>query len=140
MKKIEEIRRDNLRLLRDELGSVKRLVEVTGKSQSQISQWLNASSHSVTGKPRVMSSGACREIEKATGRPDGWMDVEHTPLALVETTEASALRKMLNDTSSEIRLLSVYRLANADQRELIDGAVRLVIEQLDIPALLTVRK
>jgi hypothetical protein len=140
MKKIEEIRRDNLRHLRDELGSVKRLVEVTGKSQSQISQWLNASAHSATGKPRVMSSGACREIEKATGRPDGWMDVEHAPLTLVESTEAGALRKMLNDTSSEIRLLSVYRLANSDQRELIDGAVRLVIEQLDIAGLLSIRK
>jgi transcriptional regulator with XRE-family HTH domain len=140
MKKIEEIRRDNLQRLRDELGSVKQLVEVTGKSQSQISQWLNGSAHSVTGKPRVISSGACREIEKATGKPDGWMDVEQTSLTLVEPTEATALRKLLNETSSEIRLLSVYRLASADQRELIDGAVRLVIEQLDIPALFSVRK
>lgn len=140
MRKIEDVRRDNLRRLRDELGGVQGLADRLGKSQSQISQWLNASTHSATGKPRTISSGSCRELEKALGRPDGWMDAEHQELAVVQTGEATALRKILSDTSGEVRLLSVYRLADTDQRELIDGAVRLVIEQLDLVGLLRSRK
>ena len=54
--------------------------------------------------------------------------------------EAAALRKMLSDTSAEVRLLSVYRIASAEQRELIDGAVRLVIEEMDLGGLLSSRK
>ena len=64
------------------------------------------------------------------------MDVEHQEIAAVETSEAAQLRKILHDTSTDIRLLSVYRLANSDQRELIDSAVRLVIEDLDLVRLL----
>jgi transcriptional regulator with XRE-family HTH domain len=140
MKKIEDVRRDNLRRLRNELGSVQELADRIGKSQSQLSQWLNASTHSTSGKPRTISSGSCREIEKTLGRPDGWMDAEHQELAAVATSEAVELRKIFNDISSEIRLLSVYRLANIDQRELIDGAVRVVIEQMDIVGLLSGKK
>lgn len=68
------------------------------------------------------------------------MDAEHRDLAVVQTGEAAALRKMLSDTSAEVRLLSVYRIASAEQRELIDGAVRLVIEQMDLGGLLSSRK
>jgi transcriptional regulator with XRE-family HTH domain len=140
MKKIEDVRRENLQRLRDELGSVQALADRIGKSQSQLSQWLNASAHSTSGKPRTISSGSCREVEKALGRAEGWMDVEHHEIAVVETSDAVVLRRMLNDASAEVRLLSVYRLANAAQREVIDGAVRLVIEGLDIVALLRERK
>jgi transcriptional regulator with XRE-family HTH domain len=132
MKKIEDVRRDNLRRLRDEIGSVQELADRLGKSQSQVSQWLNASTHSLSGKPRTISSASCREVELALNKPEGWMDVEHQDLAAVETTQVVAIRKMLSDASDEVRLLSVYRLANTDQRKIIDSAVRLVIEGLDI--------
>lgn len=140
MKKIEDVRRDNLRRLRDELGGVQELADRLGKSQSQISQWLNASTHSATGKPRTISSGSCREVERSLQKPEGWMDVEHGPLTVVQSNETTALRKVLADASAEVRLLSVYNLANADQRELIDSAVRLVIEKLDIVTALQGRK
>jgi len=140
MKKIEDVRRDNLRRLRDELGGVQELADRLGKSQSQISQWLNASVHSATGKPRTISSGSCRELERILQKPEGWMDVEHVALTTVQSNEATALRKILADTSADVRLLSVYNLANADQRELIDSAVRLVIEKLDIVTALQGRK
>ena len=140
MKKIEDVRRDNLRRLRDELGGVQALADRIGKGQPQVSQWLNASTHSVTGKPRTISSASCREIERALGKPDGWMDAEHIPLTLVQSNEATTLRKILAEASAEVRLVSVYNLANADQRELIDSAVRLVIEKLDIVAALQRRQ
>lgn len=140
MKKIEDVRRENLQRLRNEIGSVQALADRIGKSQSQVSQWLNASTHSVNGRPRTISSGSCREVEAAVGKPEGWMDVEHREFAAVQTSEVVALRKMLAETSGEVRLLSVYRLANAEQRELIDGAVRVTIEGLDLVDLLHRRK
>lgn len=140
MNKIEDVRRQNLARLRDEIGSVGELAERISKSPSQVSQWLNGSLHSSSGKPRTISSGSCREIEKAFKKPEGWMDAEHRDLAVVQTGEAAALRKMLSDTSAEVRLLSVYRIASAEQRELIDGAVRLVIEEMDLGGLLSSRK
>jgi hypothetical protein len=140
MRKIEDVRRDNLARLREELGSVNALVERTGKAQSQISQWLNASAKSGSGKPRNISSDSCREIERACDKPDGWMDVEHTGVAAAETTEVVALRRMLAEASAEIRLLSVYRLANDAQREVIDGAVRIVIDQLSVVDILSGRR
>jgi transcriptional regulator with XRE-family HTH domain len=135
MKKIEDVRRENLRRLRDEIGSVQELADRIGKSQSQVSQWLNASAHSASGKPRTISSGSCREVEKALKRPDGWMDVEHQDLIAAPTSEAVALRKLFSEVSAEVRLLAVYRFASPDQRELIDGAVRHIVEQMDIVGL-----
>jgi DNA-binding transcriptional regulator YdaS (Cro superfamily) len=140
MKKIEDVRRENLQRLRKELGSVKALAERLGKEPPQVSQWLNASVHSVSGKPRTISSESCREVERALGKPEGWMDVEHVAATLTETTDLVQLRKVLSEASSEVRLLSVYRLADAGQREVIDAAVRLVIDQLDITTLLCGRR
>jgi len=48
-----------------------------GRSSAQVSQWVNASLNSGTGKPRGMSSDSCRHIEKMVGRPKGWMDERH---------------------------------------------------------------
>lgn len=140
MNKIEDVRRRNLAALREQIGSVAELAERIGKSQSQVSQWLNASTHSSSGKPRTISSGSCREIEKAFKKPDGWMDVEHVDLEVVQSSEASDLRRMLSEASADIRLLSVYRLANDDERKLIDAAVRIVIEKMDIVGTLHNRK
>ena len=142
MKKIEDIRRENLGLLRAEAGGVQRLADRLGKSQSQVSQWLNASANSGSGKPRTISTASCREIERAIGKPEGWMDMQHQEahVALVETDDAVELRRMLRDASAEIRLLSIYRMADSDQRKLIDAAVGAVLERLDLHGALNKRK
>lgn len=74
MKTIEETRLDKLLILRDELGSTKALAELLGKSSSQISQWLNQSPDSKTGKPRAINNASAREIEQLARKPKGWMD------------------------------------------------------------------
>lgn len=74
MQPIDVTRREKLALLIKEAGSQAALSETIGKAPAQISQWLNASVHSRTGKPRVMSNAIAREIEAKTGKPDGWMD------------------------------------------------------------------
>jgi len=77
MKSIDEIRTDNLRLLSDEQGGVGKLALAIGREQSQVSQWLNRSPMHGTGKPRVISTRSCRFVEKALGKPEGWMDRDH---------------------------------------------------------------
>lgn len=80
MKTIEQIRRENLALLAAEFGGATEAAKKIGVSDSQYSQWLNASINSGTGKPRGMRTASCRKIEEACGKPTGWMDVYHDPL------------------------------------------------------------
>ena len=74
MKTIEETYRQRLQMLIDEYGGQGKLSEAINKSASQISQWLNASPDSRTGKPRSLKSETAREIEIATGKPRAWFD------------------------------------------------------------------
>lgn len=86
MKTIEEIRVENLRTLVVECGGNSGLARVSGKSDAQISQWLNRTRDSKTGKERGMSADVCRELEKACHRPTGWMDNNHGSCSAVITT------------------------------------------------------
>lgn len=74
MQPIEETRRQRLAELIREYGTQTALSEAIGKAPAQISQWINASLNSKTGKPRVMSNAVAREIEALTKKPVGWMD------------------------------------------------------------------
>jgi hypothetical protein len=74
---IDQIYRDNLRLLVKEAGSQEALSTIIEKSAAQISQWLNASKDSKTKKPRSMSRATAREIERRCQKPEGWMDQPH---------------------------------------------------------------
>lgn len=78
MKTVDEIRRENLAALIKEAGSQAELSKKTGKSASQISQWLNASAKSGSGKPRVMGNAMARQMEVVLGKPTGWMDQQNT--------------------------------------------------------------
>lgn len=71
---IEEIYRARLKLLIKRFGKQSDLARAIGKSPSQISQWVNASPDSKTGKPRCMERQTAREIERSLNLPDGWMD------------------------------------------------------------------
>lgn len=79
MKTVDVIRRENLHILAKEAGGPGGLAEDLGKSKSQISQWLNASPDSKTGKPRTIGNASAREIEQKKNKPTGWMDVDHSP-------------------------------------------------------------
>lgn len=78
MKLIDDIRRDNLAQLAKECGSAQSLANALERDPSQVSQWLNGSAHSATGKPRGMRSETARRIEQTLKKPTGWLDVEHT--------------------------------------------------------------
>jgi SOS-response transcriptional repressor LexA len=84
MKTVEEIRRLKLAALIAEAGNQSMLSDKIGKAPAQISQWLNASINSKTGKPRVMSNAIARELEQKMGKPHGWMDQQDTSIANTE--------------------------------------------------------
>lgn len=73
---IEEIRRAKLKQLVTTIGGGKQsaLADAIGVSASQLSQWINASPDSKTGKPRSMDSNTARRIEQVLGMTGGWMD------------------------------------------------------------------
>lgn len=58
-------------------GGNRQLADLIGKGESQLSQWINASTNSGTGKPRGMRSSTCREIEASLRLPEGWLDTPH---------------------------------------------------------------
>lgn len=93
MKTIEETYRGKLKLLIDEYGSQTELSRVIDKSPSQISQWVNASPDSKTGKPRSLKAETAREIEQKTGKPKGWFDqpiqAQSGNVAVADNTESS---------------------------------------------------
>lgn len=79
MATIDETRRANLALLREEAGGVKKLADLIGISEAQMSQWLRGSADSKSGKPRGMRQESARRIELAMKRPEGWLDVPQNP-------------------------------------------------------------
>lgn len=83
MKSIDEVRNQNLRFLVTTRGGVTNLAEQIGKSPSQISQWLNRSLNSETGKPRAMGTVSARHIEGHLGLEFGWMDRLHDEAGIV---------------------------------------------------------
>jgi hypothetical protein len=78
MKTVSQIRIENLEILIEESGTISNLASKLGKSSAQVSQWKNASKDSKTGKPRGMRDTTCRDIEVILGKPQGWMDREHS--------------------------------------------------------------
>ena len=74
MKTIEETYRERLLMLSKEYGGQTELSKRIDKSPAQISQWINGSADSKTGKARSMKSDTAREIEVALKLPRGWFD------------------------------------------------------------------
>lgn len=74
MKTIEETYRERLQILIEEHGTQAQLGKLIDKSPAQISQWINGSPDSKTGKPRSLKSETAREIEKALKLPKAWFD------------------------------------------------------------------
>lgn len=104
-------------MLAAEYGGVGKLAEVLERSQSQTSQWLNASLNSGTGKRRGMRPGTSRYIEEKCGKPNGWMDADHSGEA----------KEQLSPTSAEER-----RLQSTDRREVVE-ATKVKNGDIEIP-------
>lgn len=76
MRTVEEVRRERLKALRAEVGSLVAMNETLGldKRDSTLSQIINSAKNSKTGKGKEMGSPLARRIEQAFKKPAGWMD------------------------------------------------------------------
>lgn len=74
MKTIEEIRHQNLMIIRKECGSISKIAEKTGKSYAQVHQWVKRTKSFKAGIPRSMSSASARLLEEKFDKEIGWMD------------------------------------------------------------------
>ncbi len=116
MKTIEETRLIRLKMIRDECGTTAALSAKVGTSHAQLSQWLNESPDSKTGKPRTIASASCRKIEKILGKEKGWMDQPTYECGDKELEAAFDLMKTLKP--HELRkipeIINVVRQPNAE--------------------------
>lgn len=86
MKDIDEIRRDNIRLIEQECGGPASAASRIGMSHTQYTNLRNGAKDSKTGNPRGMRKGTARRIEEALNKPMGWLDIDHSQYSLTEVT------------------------------------------------------
>ena len=118
MKTIEETYRERLLMLTKQYGGQTGLSKKIDKSPAQISQWINGSADSKTGKARSMKSDTAREIEVTLNLPRGWFDqpVESTNtnpqegfihLKLLDVKAAAGTGVINSEYPESINLISV---------------------------------
>jgi len=78
MRDIDDIRRDNLKIIEAEAGGATAAANQLVMSVPQFSNLRDGAKDSKTGKPRGMRKDTARKIEKAAGKPKGWLDVDHS--------------------------------------------------------------
>jgi len=89
MKTAEELRAENIKRIADDLGR-SAVCNKLGISDSQLSQMINRSLHSVTKKPRNIGTEKAREIEETFGKPIGWLDHPHDVTEISDLAEEAA--------------------------------------------------
>lgn len=118
-----------------------------GLSKSQFALMVRVSNPTVTDWEKSVADGGIKEITgqnltkicSALGVDPHWLmdgDQAREPLAPVgraggESPLADSF-KLEIETAAELRLLSVYRLANADGRAAIDAVVEQIRRRLDV--------
>lgn len=108
MKTIEETYRERLLMLSKEYGGQTGLSKRIDKSPAQISQWINGSADSKTGKARSMKSDTAREIEVALKLPRGWFDQP------VESAHTTPQKGYIQLTLLDIKTEAGYGFDNND--------------------------
>lgn len=78
MQVIGEIRRENLERLIEQFGTMDALASEVGTSPIYLSQIKNRTKSSKSGRRREMGTALARRLEAALGKPDGWMDQDHS--------------------------------------------------------------
>lgn len=103
MQTIEEMRLARLVMLKNKFGGASALAEMLEVSASQLSQWLNESPDSKTGKPRTINSASARKAEEKLGLPRGWFDQPIYGQDEALTSLIDALCKMPPEQVSKIK-------------------------------------
>lgn len=77
MKDIDEIRRENLRLIQEELGGPSKAAKRLDMPLAQFISLRDGAVVKKTGKRRGMRTETARRIELLAGKPPGWLDTDH---------------------------------------------------------------
>ncbi|TES73984.1 hypothetical protein E2P84_20480 [Burkholderia cepacia] len=78
MKDIDQIRRDNLKIIEAERGGPAAAATALGMSHSQFTNLRDGAKDSKTGRPRGMRAATARNIENCANKPLGWLDTDHS--------------------------------------------------------------
>lgn len=107
IKTVDELRRENLETLTRELGGVGELAAKIDRSSSQVSQWINGSQHSESGKPRRLSSDSARYVEERCGKHTGWLDQNHQGSATESNDDENSVRQPTDDEFALVPQLDI---------------------------------
>jgi hypothetical protein len=135
MKDIDEIRRDNLRLLEQELGGPSEAASKVGMSPAQFINLRDGARDSKTGRPRGMRKATARRIEAATGKSEGWLDKDHSS-ALDDkfSPEASDVVRMYSLATEEKQAVVNFILNDRSLPEWVDSDARAYADSLEAKA------
>lgn len=117
MKDIDDIRRDNLRLIEEAVGGLAAAAKLVGMSPSQFANLRDGAKDSKTGKPRGMHKSTARRIEAAAGRPQGWLDIDHGDGPGAAGNAANAAQENIQQAA----LAAAYQRADAGTRAVVDA-------------------
>lgn len=78
MKDIDQIRRENIKAIEDELGSASIAAKAIGMALAQFLNLRDGAKDSKTGKPRGMRKETAWKIEDGARKPRGWLDIDHS--------------------------------------------------------------
>lgn len=106
---IEEIRLANARLLLEECGGQKGMIEKTGRSQSQISQIMGDT------PSKAIGGRIARSLEEVFDKPKGWLDQPRTSFGVAEKQTAYTAEKYSED---ELEVLELTKNISPEQREI----------------------
>lgn len=135
MKDIDEIRRDNLRLLEQEFGGPSETASVVGMSPAQFINLRDGAKDSKTGRPRGMRKETARRIELAAKKPDGWLDVDHSDKTkIVIEPELPEIARLYFSAPEEKRAVVDFLLACGTIPEWVDSDARAYADSLEAKA------
>jgi hypothetical protein len=126
MKTIDEIHRDNLRILIDKWNSVRALAEALEMGEAQLSQWANGSKDSKTGKPRGIRPESLRLIETKLKLERGWLDHDHS--LSTPNPFTFSFSKPLSKTT--IKVVELMEAMDDETRGAVYGATLMLIKAL----------
>lgn len=108
----QKTRRENLKRLIAEYGTISALAEVVDTSEKYLGQLIRETQHS-SGRTRTLGDELADRIESACGLPQGWLDTIHGQ----EEPKLSA---------QEFELVRRYRAGNAALKRALLAVARLV--------------
>lgn len=109
MKTIADIRRDNLALLAEEVGTMDAVADKAETNAVYLSQVMTQTPDVKTGRPRALGTKLARRLEVAFAKPVGWMD-QPNGSKLVAREEAKVYATVADMVRNSSTLRDVARM------------------------------